>query len=184
VLKITVTESATDRRWIVQGRLVGPWVNELRTAWKRAHRSQDKRACIIDLNDVTFIDKSGERLLRAISKKGAHLVANGLYVKHVLEHLQSSGKRGLVALMVCFFAGLQTNAMVPVARVQEPSVRMETKVNGGCGLRCNFANPWTRSTERSLSATRAGAPVALTKAIGGVKATNLSADRAVRTEDQ
>jgi anti-anti-sigma regulatory factor len=88
VLKITIVETATDRRWIVQGRLVGPWVNELRTTWKRALRSQDNRPCIIDLNDITFIDKSGERLLRAMSKKGAQLIAKGLYVKHVLLQLQ------------------------------------------------------------------------------------------------
>jgi len=75
----------------VQGRLVGPWVGELRTTWKRAHRSHDKRACIIDLNDVTFIDKSGERLLRAMCKKGAQLIARGLYVKHVLEQVKVSG---------------------------------------------------------------------------------------------
>jgi anti-anti-sigma regulatory factor len=91
VLKITIVETATDRRWIVQGRLVGPWVSELRTTWKRAHKSQDKRACIIDLNDVTFIDKSGERLLRAMSKKGAQLIARVLYVKHVLEQVKISG---------------------------------------------------------------------------------------------
>ena len=72
----------------MQGRLVGPWVSEPRTTWKKAHRSQDKRACIIDLNDVTFIDKSGERLLRAISKKGAQLIAGGMYVKHVVEQLK------------------------------------------------------------------------------------------------
>jgi anti-anti-sigma regulatory factor len=88
VLKITIMETATERRWIVQGSLVGPWVSELRTTWKRAHRSHDKRACIIDLNDVTFIDKSGERLLRAISKKGAQLIAGGMYVKHVVEQLK------------------------------------------------------------------------------------------------
>src|SRR5260370_12652196 len=84
-------ETATDRRWIVQGRLVGLWVSELRTTWKKAHRSRDKRACIIDLNDVTFIDKSGERLLRAMCKKGAQLIASGLYVKHVLEQVKIDG---------------------------------------------------------------------------------------------
>ncbi len=91
MLKITMTETATERKWIVQGRLVGPWVSELRTTWKRAHRSEDKRACIIDLNDVTSIDKSGERLLRAMSKKGAQLTARGLYVKHVVEQLKTGG---------------------------------------------------------------------------------------------
>src|SRR6202047_1775698 len=53
-------------------------------------RGADKRACIIDLNGVTFIDKSGERLLRAMSKKGAQLIAEGLYIKHVLEQLKNS----------------------------------------------------------------------------------------------
>jgi anti-anti-sigma regulatory factor len=88
VLKITIMETATERKWIVQGSLVGPWVSELRTTWKRAHRSHDKRTCIIDLNDVTFIDQSGERLLRAISKKGAQFIAGGMYVKHVVEQLK------------------------------------------------------------------------------------------------
>jgi anti-anti-sigma regulatory factor len=90
VLRITVMDRTTDSKWILQGRLVGPWVSELRTAWTRARKSQDKRACIIDLNDVTFIDKSGERLLRAMSNKGAQLVAEGLYIKHVLEQLKNS----------------------------------------------------------------------------------------------
>ena len=90
MLKITMTETPTERKWIVQGCLVGPWVSELRTTWKRAHRRQDKRACIIDLNDVTSIDKSGERLLRAMSKKGAELIATGMYIKHVLEQLRDA----------------------------------------------------------------------------------------------
>src|SRR6266446_6603913 len=85
-----MTETLIERRWIVQGCLVGPWVSELRTTWKRAHRSQDKRACIIDLNDVTSIDKSGERLLRAMSKKGAELIATGIYIKHVLEQFRDA----------------------------------------------------------------------------------------------
>ncbi len=90
MLKITMTETPTERKWIVQGRLVGPWVNELRTTWKRTHGSRDERACIIDLNDVTFIDKSGERLLRAMSKKGAQLIARGIYVTHMLEQLRDA----------------------------------------------------------------------------------------------
>jgi hypothetical protein len=43
----------------------------------------------VDLNDVTFIDKGGERLLRAMSKKGAELVANGMYTKHLLEKVKN-----------------------------------------------------------------------------------------------
>jgi anti-anti-sigma regulatory factor len=157
VLKITIMETATDRRWIVQGRLVGPWVSELRTTWKRAHKSQDNRTCIIDLNDVTFIDKSGERLLRAMSKKGAQLIARGLYVRHVLEQLKTGGRRGVVMLMVCLFAGLQTNAIVPVTRGEVRTARVEMKVKEGFGLRFNLANPWSPSAERSVNANRVSA---------------------------
>jgi len=157
VLKITIMETATDRRWIVQGRLVGPWVSELRTTWKRAHKNQDNRTCIVDLNDVTFIDKSGERLLRAMSKKGAQLIARGLYVRHVLEQLKTGGRRGVVMLMVCLFAGLQTNVIVPVTRGEVRTARVEMKVKEGFGLRFNLANPWSPSAERTVNANRVSA---------------------------
>jgi anti-anti-sigma regulatory factor len=85
VLKIIINETPAERRWILQGRLVGPWVAELRTCWKKAHRDHSGRTCIVDLNEVTFIDTSGERLLRTMSKAGAQFIASGIYIKHVLQ---------------------------------------------------------------------------------------------------
>jgi anti-anti-sigma regulatory factor len=85
VLRITIDETPTEKRWILQGRLVGLWVSELRRAWKNAHRTDNNRKCVVDLNDVTFIDKNGERLLRTMSKQGAQFIATGIYIKHVLQ---------------------------------------------------------------------------------------------------
>jgi hypothetical protein len=85
VLKITINETPTEKRWILQGRLVGPWVDELRTNWKKTHPDHGKRPCIVDLSDVTFIDQRGERLLRAMSKAGAQFIATGVYTKHVVQ---------------------------------------------------------------------------------------------------
>ncbi len=65
MLKISIIETPTEKRWILQGRLVGPWVGELRTSWKKKHRGQSGRTCVFDLKDVTFLDKGGERLVRA-----------------------------------------------------------------------------------------------------------------------
>jgi anti-anti-sigma regulatory factor len=90
VLRITITETATEMRWVLQGRLIGPLVSELRTRWKKARHTYSKQTCVVDLNDVSFIDKAGERLLRAMSKKGAQLVANGMYTKHVLEKVKTA----------------------------------------------------------------------------------------------
>jgi hypothetical protein len=58
-----------------------------------------------------FIDKSGERLLRAMSKKGAELVANGMYTKHVLEKAKTTSKRNLPKLLACLFTALSVSAM-------------------------------------------------------------------------
>jgi ABC-type transporter Mla MlaB component len=87
MLKITMTETAAERRWVLEGCLAGPWVTELWTTWSRTLDSHDKRTCVINLDDVTFIDKGGEQLLRVLSKSGAQLVSRGVYTRHVLEQL-------------------------------------------------------------------------------------------------
>jgi anti-anti-sigma regulatory factor len=88
MLKITITDTATEERWILYGRLVAPWVDELKATWKRAHRAARERRCIVNLDEVTFIDKSGERMLRSMSNQGAQFVARDVYVKHVLDCLR------------------------------------------------------------------------------------------------
>ena len=87
MLKITRTETLAEEKWILQGRLVGLWVTELRKCWKKTHRTDNNLKCIVDLNDVTFIDEKGERLLRTMSKEGVQFVARGIYVKHLLQEM-------------------------------------------------------------------------------------------------
>jgi anti-anti-sigma regulatory factor len=187
VLKITINETPTEERWILQGSLVGPWVDELRTSWKETRRSHGGRTCVVDLNDVSFIDKCGEKLLRTMSKHGAKLVADGMYIRHVLEQLKTSGARRLTALIVCLFAGLQVNAIVPVTRGQVRPARMELRVKESSGLRFNAAKPWSWLAASSLNVrnSRNGTmSVAVMSVIGGTDAMSPLADRTTRTEDQ
>ena len=104
MLRITIAETANEQRWTLEGRLVQPWVGELRACWKKRHRAQNGRGCTVDLSEVTFIDNSGLRLLRAMSKQGTHFIATGIYTKHVLEHLQAGIRPGLVTWFLCLFA--------------------------------------------------------------------------------
>jgi hypothetical protein len=87
MLKISFNETSTEERWILHGRLTVPWVQELRGCWKKKHRTDVERACIVDLNEVTFIDKSGERLLSMLARDGAQFAASGTYTKHVLDEI-------------------------------------------------------------------------------------------------
>src|SRR5580658_10940949 len=99
MLKITFTETPAEERWILHGRLVHPWIQEFRACWKKNHCADVRRACIVDLNEVTFIDKSGERFLRLLARNGAQFTASGIYTKHILEQLNVRRKRGFSTLL-------------------------------------------------------------------------------------
>jgi anti-anti-sigma regulatory factor len=88
MLRITISNTATEERWTLHGRLVAPWVNELKESWKKSHGTAREQRCIVNLDEVTFIDKSGERVLRYMSKQGARFVASDVYVRHVLDRLR------------------------------------------------------------------------------------------------
>ena len=85
MLKITRIETSAEEKWTLHGRLAGLWVSELRSCWKKTHRTDANLKCIVDLNDVTFIDEKGERLLRTMSKEGVQFIASGIYIKHLLQ---------------------------------------------------------------------------------------------------
>ena len=93
MLKINFSETPTEERWILHGRLTAPWVHELRACWKKNHGPDGGRACVVDLNEVTFIDKSGESLLRMLASDGVQFVARGTYTKHVLDQLTAKSRR-------------------------------------------------------------------------------------------
>jgi hypothetical protein len=86
-LTVTVTNSPTEERWILQGRLGWPWVNQLRGDWRNARRTTETRRCIVDLNGVTFIDKIGKRMLRIMAIQGAQFATSDTGMRHVLENL-------------------------------------------------------------------------------------------------
>ena len=92
MLRITIADTAMEEQWTLQGRLVSPWVNELKASWKKAHSPVQGRRCIVNLDGVTFIDKSGERVLRSMSKQGARFVASDVYVRYVLDRLRRKSK--------------------------------------------------------------------------------------------
>jgi ABC-type transporter Mla MlaB component len=135
MLRITITETATEQRWTLEGRLVGPWVGQLRTNWENRHRAQNGRACTVDLNGVTSIDKGGRRLLRAMSKEGTQLIATGVHIKYVLDQLQPA-RRGPLKAISGLFAPLRAAASVLLFWMQ--AVLQRTKTNAGKCLKAEL----------------------------------------------
>jgi ABC-type transporter Mla MlaB component len=111
MLRITIAETATEQRWTLEGRLMQPWVDELRTCWKKRHRAANGRTCTADLSGVTFIDNSGLRLLRTMSKEGTHFTGPGIYTKHVLEQLKTGTRRGPFTWFLCLLAAFPASGI-------------------------------------------------------------------------
>src|ERR1700733_1610120 len=111
MLKINFSQTAAEEKWNLHGRLSGPWVDELKACWKVNHRTDTGRACIVDLNEVTFIDNSGEQLLRMLAEDGAQFTASGTYIKHIIENLSTRSKRSLSNLFGLLIALVFVAAM-------------------------------------------------------------------------
>jgi ABC-type transporter Mla MlaB component len=95
MLKITLTDTPTEQKWILQGRLAEPWVSELWANWTNARDARQGRRCVVDLNDVTFIDQNGETVLLAMMTEDARFVARGVCTKYLLHDLRSKNKNRL-----------------------------------------------------------------------------------------
>jgi len=92
MLRITINDNDLEQRWILQGRLVAPWVEELETSWKKCS-CDDGRRCVVDLSEVTLIDKRGKKILRAMRRAGAELTASGVYFRYVVDEINARCKR-------------------------------------------------------------------------------------------
>ncbi len=93
MLKIAITDLPDEQRWSLQGELVGQWAAELKSSWRETHQVEDTRRCIVELIEVTSIDRYGEAVLAEIMTQGAEFVASDVYTKHLLRNLRSEMKR-------------------------------------------------------------------------------------------
>jgi anti-anti-sigma regulatory factor len=79
---------------IVEGRLAGPWVEELRTYCRHTFDNHDnqQRCMQIDLTGVTFIDADGKLLLTQLWQQGMELRASGCLTRCLVEEITMGGR--------------------------------------------------------------------------------------------
>jgi hypothetical protein len=87
MFKISIMDSRSQRRLVVEGKLIEPWVAELRTAWKNANRNLDGRKLVIDLTSLTVISREGEDAIFDLMKEGTRFSCGGVLTRHVLKRL-------------------------------------------------------------------------------------------------
>jgi hypothetical protein len=88
MLKVTIEETRKRRRFILEGTLVQPWLEELKKACAAASKEpSQRRHFVVDLNNVTAISKEGEEVLSDLMRKGAKFSSAGVLTKYLLKRM-------------------------------------------------------------------------------------------------
>jgi len=89
MLRTMISDTPFEQTWVLQGRLCGQWAVDLQRRWKAARNERQGRKCIVNLEDVTYMDSDGQTLLQQMLDEGCQLVASRVYTKYVLESLKA-----------------------------------------------------------------------------------------------
>jgi hypothetical protein len=91
MLRITTRADRAAVIFELEGKLVGPWVDELEQCWRRldAHNQRLR----IALQAVTFIDPAGKELLSEMHRNGAELLGEGCMIKAIIDDIEARKRR-------------------------------------------------------------------------------------------
>jgi len=95
MLKISLIDSATQRRLVVEGKLLAPWVAELRSACEKARADLRGRELVIEMKHITMISQEGEDVILGLIKSGIRFRCSGVFTKHVVKELTRRARRNL-----------------------------------------------------------------------------------------
>jgi hypothetical protein len=95
MLKISVIDSARQRRLIVEGKLIAPWAAELRSACEEARLNLHGRGLISEMKHITTISQEGENVIVELINEGNKFRGRGVFTKHVLKEVARRANRDL-----------------------------------------------------------------------------------------
>jgi len=87
LLKISIVDSRTHRRLVLEGKLVAPWADELRLAWERAKAELGDRKLVVEVKNLIVINQAGENVLLELMQEGVKVRGFGVFTRHILKQL-------------------------------------------------------------------------------------------------
>lgn len=89
MLRIYVHDQVPVTSFVLEGKLVGPWVKELEKHWESASAAGTARTMLVDLADVSFIDTEGRALLARMRQKGVRLLSTGVLINAIVAEIDA-----------------------------------------------------------------------------------------------
>lgn len=76
----------TATRFVLEGKLAGPWVTEMERCWQAAlDADQGCRSILVDLTAVSYVDAPGKELLTRMQRSGSELLVAGLMTRAIFD---------------------------------------------------------------------------------------------------
>jgi anti-anti-sigma regulatory factor len=87
MMKVQMTEAGDRVVLQVAGRLTGAFVPELENCWKTILAGHPGGQVLLDLKDVTCIDRAGRYLLQIMHGQGVRFMRAGLAIQDIVAQI-------------------------------------------------------------------------------------------------
>jgi ABC-type transporter Mla MlaB component len=87
-----ITEQRMSGRLVLklEGRLSGPWVDEVDACWRAAAATCDGDSIWVDLSDVCSVDLAGQAQLTRMHRAGARFLTRGCVMRELVREIVES----------------------------------------------------------------------------------------------
>lgn len=85
MLKITVQNGGKDITVRLEGKVSGPWADELENTWHGLETSLGRKQLWVDLREVRYIDQAGRKVLTEMGKSHAEFLADSPLTRYFAE---------------------------------------------------------------------------------------------------
>ena len=95
MLKISIVESSSQCRLVLEGKLIAPWASELRNECSKAKGDLHGRELLVDIKNLMTISQEGENVLLELMNGGVKIRGCGVFTKHILRQLARRTRKEL-----------------------------------------------------------------------------------------
>jgi hypothetical protein len=90
-LRITIQQSEEATVLMLEGRVAGPWAEELGRVWVEQAPQLAQQKLVLDLSNVIFADADGTRVLREIhSQAHPQVIANTPWTRYLAAQIAAN----------------------------------------------------------------------------------------------
>lgn len=86
MLRITIQPSSNGTTLKLEGKVSGPWVQDLERFWQRVRENALHRPVRVDMTSVLLVDWDGSRVLKGMQEDGAELMGEDSFIKSMIDN--------------------------------------------------------------------------------------------------